>query len=139
VGGIDDPQRFGDGTYCPPDVDVATIFHDRCGGAICHGAGATPAGGLDLESPGLAERMVGVASEECEGRLRIAPGDPSSSFLIEKLEGPEPGCGEQMPPVGALSPNEITCFRRWIVDLDSAGSMAHDAGASTGVIDEGAP
>lgn len=125
VGGIDDPQSFGDGTFCPPGVDVPQLFVERCGGSICHGAGAEPAGGLDLESPGLAERMVGVPAEECSGWDRIAPGDPDASFLLAKLEGPPPGCGERMPPVGHLTANEVTCVRSWILSVSGG---AEDGG-----------
>jgi hypothetical protein len=73
--------------------------------------------------------MVGVAAEECDGRLRIVPGDPEASFLVEKLEGPPLGCGERMPVVGYLSANEITCVKRWVVAIDAAGG-AGDAGAA---------
>lgn len=139
VGGIDDPQRFGDGTYCPPDVDVERMFTERCGGAICHGAGAEPAGGLDLESPGLAERMVGVPAEECSGWVRIDPDDPDASFLIAKLEGPPPGCGERMPFVGHLTPNEITCVRDWIVSVSGGEGGGGGAGGGSGDADGGAP
>jgi hypothetical protein len=126
VGGIDDPQRFGDGTYCPPEVDVEKLFAERCGGSICHGAGDAPAGGLDLETPGLADRMIGIPAEECAGWVRIDPSDPDSSFLIAKLEGPPAGCGERMPFVGHLTANEVTCVRNWIAE--AGGGVVLDGG-----------
>ncbi|MBC7173832.1 MAG: hypothetical protein H5U40_15435 [Polyangiaceae bacterium] len=125
VGGIDDPERFGDGSFCPPEVDVEQLFVERCGGAICHGAGGS-AGGLDLESPGAAERMIDVPAQVCSGWELIAPGDPNNSFLISKLEGPPPGCGDPMPPVGHLSENEITCVRRWVIEV--SGEASADGG-----------
>jgi hypothetical protein len=119
IGGIDHPDQFGDGTYCPPDVDVPALFRERCGGSICHGSGSDPAGELDLESPGVAGRMIAVPSEECEGRLRIVPGAPDQSFLIDKLVGPPPGCGQRMPVAVALSDDEVTCIRRWILEVST--------------------
>lgn len=133
VGSLDDPQRFTDGTYCPPEIEVEQLFAERCGGAICHGAGAESAGGLDLESPGLAERLVNVPAEGCSGWELAVPDDPDSSFLLSKLEGPPPGCGERMPTVGYLSENEITCVREWIV---AAGDEVADFGGLDGGVQE---
>src|SRR5688572_22618110 len=75
VGGISDPDRFGDGTSCPSDLRIEELFEVSCAGGACHGADASPAGGLDLVTPGFAERMIGVPSEICGWMDLVVPGD----------------------------------------------------------------
>jgi hypothetical protein len=83
----------------------------RCGG--CHNA-TSPAKGLDLRSPGLGVRTVGVASS-CQGRPYLVNGAGTpTGHLLDKIEGPIPGCGNQMPVGGpALSEQEKACVREW--------------------------
>jgi hypothetical protein len=106
--GGDDAQ---DGGACG-DV-VARIFVPRCGGA-CHGP-AAPQQGLDLESPGVAARVVGVAATSCAATL-ADPLDPASSFLYTKLAA-KPPCGSQMPLAQLpLSAADATCVLSWIAE-----------------------
>ena len=96
---------------CAPGQDAVAFIGARCGG--CHNA-MSPAKGLDLRSPGLGARTVGIASS-CQGRpyLVAGPGAPVG-HLLDKIEGPVPGCGNQMPVGGpALSDQEKACVREW--------------------------
>jgi hypothetical protein len=100
----------GEGGPCG-DV-VARIFVPNCGGTACHGATA-PQQDLDLVSPGVASRVVGVAGKECAGAL-ADPADPEGSLIYQKLL-PNPPCGGQMPlarpPLGRA---EAQCVLAWI-------------------------
>src|SRR5262249_53148631 len=65
------------------------ICTPSCATASCHGGGG--AGGLTL-APGAAyANLVGVSpanqAARDAGLLRVAPGDPTRSFLLRKLEG----------------------------------------------------
>jgi hypothetical protein len=96
---------------CAPGQDALALIGARCGG--CHNA-MSAAKGLDLRSPGLGARTVGVASS-CQGRplLVNGPGAPVG-HMLDKIEGPVPGCGNQMPAGGpALSDQEKACVREW--------------------------
>lgn len=119
---LEDPDRFtGSGSACPDGVDVeADVFAVRCGGSICHSPGDEPAGGLDLLSEGVAERVAGVAaSSGCDGQVLAVPGDPDASLLVRKL-GASPPCGDRMPLVGDLEPGDASCIADWIADLPAA-------------------
>ncbi len=94
------------------------IFATSCTTASCHGAGA--AGGLTLTQISAYASLVGVpATNEAakvRGLLRVAPGDPDGSFLLQKLTGTlAPDEGEPMPWVGEALPDEkIDLVWRWI-------------------------
>ena len=117
-------------------MNVARQSATKCGSAICHGGQATsPAAHLDLTSPGVEHRLVGVASESCPGELRIDPDAPDESFLLGKITEPPAACGDRMPIVGILSTNEIACIRAWIHGVASTPVVdaGVDSGADSGV------
>jgi hypothetical protein len=96
---------------CAGGIEALPLLVQRCGG--CHGA-RMPARGLDLVSPGLALRTVGVASA-CAGRplLAAGPGAPTG-HLLDKLDGPVPGCGARMPyGVEPFTDDEKACVLEW--------------------------
>jgi hypothetical protein len=96
---------------CAPGTDGIALLSMKCGG--CHNP-MSAAKGLDLRTMGLGARTVGVAST-CQGRplLNTGPGAPSG-HLLDKMDGPIPGCGNQMPFGGpALSAQEKACIREW--------------------------
>jgi hypothetical protein len=101
----------GDAAACG-DV-VGSIIVGTCVGGICHHAGPTQAAHLDLLSPCVADRLVGVVST-CNGRLLVDPAAPEQSFLLEKLEHDMPRCGESMPYDNHLPAPQLDCMRRWI-------------------------
>jgi hypothetical protein len=72
-----------------------------------------PQEGLDLESPGVAARVVRTPAKECAGSL-ADPASPESSWLYQKLLA-SPSCGTQMPLARpALSAVDVACVRSWI-------------------------
>lgn len=94
------------------------VFNRSCASLSCHGGGA--AGGLELTPGRSLASLIGVVASNPEARaagiLRVAPGDPESSFLLRKLTGSLiPGEGEPMPRVGEpLPPAALDLVRRWI-------------------------
>jgi len=98
---------------CAPGPDALTLLSMKCGG--CHNP-MNPAKGLDLRSPGLAARVVDVAST-CQGRpLLVGRTGSPAGHLLDKMDGPVPGCGNQMPFGGpALTAQERACLHEWAV------------------------
>jgi len=96
-----------------PCGDVVTrIFVPSCGGTGCHGATA-PQQDLDLVSPGVAARVVGVLGLGCSATL-ADPSDPQASLIYQKLS-PTPPCGSPMPLARpALSDEDAACVLAWI-------------------------
>ena len=90
--GVDAPAAAS----CP---DVPTLFIQSCGTSGCHDA-TTKAEGLDLWSPGVASRLVGVAAAEGVGLL-IDPSTPSKSVVYTKLLTTPP-FGARMPTGSSL-------------------------------------
>ena len=113
----------GDGTGLPPAGPLgpnfsqiqANVFTPTCATTGCHfGAGAPQ--GLRLDAASSFALLVGVASTEESSVLRVAPGDPNNSYLIQKLEGTA-SSGEQMPlNAPALPQATIDVIRQWIGD-----------------------
>ena len=73
----------GTGSVNPCGDVPADILAAKCGGSGCHGT-KSPQNGLDLESPDVAPRVVGVAAKLCPGIL-AKPSDPESSVIYTKL------------------------------------------------------
>jgi hypothetical protein len=82
--------------------------------AGCHG-GTPPAGGLDLGEDAAYGNLVGVKASRRPERLRVAPGDPDGSYLVNRLL---PGGDTPPMPLGGppLSPAEIEAIKGWIRD-----------------------
>lgn len=116
-GSLENPDRFS-GVTCTLAIDVETdIFVAKCGGGNCHGASASPAAGLDLESADLVERLVDVPGRSCNGRALIQSQAPDGSQMIDRV-GEMPECGPRMPFGGqALSIEEQNCVRAWVFDV----------------------
>jgi hypothetical protein len=134
-GKLDDKQRFLD--YVPPEAGpdaeatleagpgagggpsngacgdiIDRVFAPSCGDTGCHGAVA-PQQGLDLVSPDVASRVVGVSGKACVSVL-ADPANPEASLLYKKLL-PAPGCGAQMPLARPpISSEDVACVLAWI-------------------------
>ena len=113
----------GDVPLAPTLASVqANLFNPSC--IVCH-AGAGAPQGLRLDAANSFTNLVGVASRQDSSLLRVAPGDPDLSYLIQKLEGTS-SVGEQMPLGGPPIPQSTINFvRQWITDgalPDSGGS-----------------
>ena len=126
---------LSDGTYgtcrCVggEDTTYSAVFQifivAGCNGSpFCH---AGPSGGLVMnEQQATYDALVGVAamgmtpnrtSTDCRdsGLVRVVPGDPANSLLMQMLEGTQT-CGTQMPPNGMLTAGQIEQVRVWIAN-----------------------
>jgi hypothetical protein len=58
---------------------------------------------------------VNVASHEKPSAIRVVPGDPDNSYIIQKLEGTAGIEGVRMPAGGPyLTADQISLIRQWI-------------------------
>ena len=93
---------------------------DAAGRAQCTGChtdqGRTPAGGLNLRREAAYAALVGVRSGQRSDVMRVSPGDPNSSYLVQKLEGLSQITGMRMPRTGGpyLTEGQMMIIRRWI-------------------------
>lgn len=111
-----------------PLCDDFDFFQGSCSGTACHAPLEEPAGGLNLHSPGVADRLVSVRST-CGDLPYIDPDDPAASFLLDKIVNEEPSCGDMMPRgPQVLTASEIECVRRWVFELVGADAGPLDAG-----------
>lgn len=85
----------------PPSFrrDVLPTIVEHCASAEgCHGDAPTDSVLLDLRAPAAYSELVGHAATARPGALRVAPGDPAASFLLDKLGGAlGPREGKAMP------------------------------------------
>ena len=89
------------------------VFSVSCAISGCHGGG-TVQFGLSLD-PGLsAGNLINVASPQDATLIRVIPGNPGGSFLIQKLEGTQT-VGRRMPDFSPPLPQAtIDVIRQWI-------------------------
>jgi hypothetical protein len=93
----------------------------------CH-IGADAPEGLQLDQAHSYALLVGVPSAEVPTVLRVKPGDPTDSYIIEKLQGSAGIVGVQMPFGGPYLPQStIDVIKQWI----SNGAAAPSAAAAT--------
>ena len=93
----------------------ANVFSVNCAIPGCHGGGSAQFG-LRLD-PGFSYgNLVNVASPRDASRIRVIPGNPDGSFIIQKLEGTQT-LGDRMPDFGPYLPQStIDAIRQWIAD-----------------------
>jgi hypothetical protein len=107
-------------TIAPTLTQLQTsMFTPLC--ATCHtGIGTVPPGALNMNAGHTYAALVGVPSAEQPTVQFIAPGDPTNSYVIQKLEGVPTITGVQMPKGGPyLSQATINQVAAWI----SAGAQ----------------
>jgi hypothetical protein len=102
-----------------PAPPTFTEVHERvlqvsCVFSTCHTSGPSPAGGLSLERDVAYANLVDAPSSVIAERLRVVPGDPDASYVMEKLTQMMPAAGEAMPPDAALESERIELVRAWI-------------------------
>jgi hypothetical protein len=126
------PVTPGSGSGGPLTADFQSIqdnvFTPIC--TKCHqGAGAPE--GLQLDATHSYANLVGVASAEQPSVLRIAAGDPDSSYLIRKITGTPGITGVRMPADGPpyLPQSTIDVIRQWVTNgaQKPAASQSIDA------------
>ena len=103
-------------TFGPNFSEIqSNVFTPTCAVSGCHqGAGAPQ--GLRLDAVNSYGLLVDVPSMEVPALMRVAPGDPTNSYLVQKLEGTA-AIGGRMPlNQSALPAASITTIRQWITD-----------------------
>ena len=99
------------------EIFESTDSAGRSACTSCHSnTGRAPSGGLNLNHDVAYEQLVGATSRAKPGAVRIIPGDPDNSYLIQKLEGAAGIVGRRMPQNGPpyLTDGQILIVRRWI-------------------------
>lgn len=86
-----------------------------CGTSRCHG-GMRPAADLDMSSATVTyAELVGVLSIQCSNQQLVAPGQPGSSYLVNKLTGMGMCSGSRMPKqAAAFTTTQVDVVRAWI-------------------------
>ena len=123
AGSLQDPERFDAGTpngfVCSGlNVPVKSDLLARKCTAGCHSAAAAMSG-LDLESAGVASRLINVSTQDCPPRVRVLPADGGT--LQEMISPGTPTCGTSMPPGGLLTNAEMACVVEWTRNLVAGG------------------
>jgi hypothetical protein len=92
------------------------VLTPHCALAGCHVGGAGAPFGLDMSSASSSSaNLIGVASGEMPGVLRVAPGDAANSYLYWKLSGNPNIGGDPMPLSGGpLSDGDLALIASWI-------------------------
>jgi len=90
------------------------VFTPKCSG--CHdGIGGALPGSQNLTAGHSFANLVNVASQEQPGLVRVKPGDPANSYVIQKLEGAAGISGSRMPLGGPfLDQATIDMIKSWI-------------------------
>ena len=72
--------------------------------------------GLNLTAGKSYASLVNVAASQCkDGRKRVVPGSPSTSYLVQKLIGVNMCSGSQMPKQGqGLPSTQEQTIANWI-------------------------
>jgi hypothetical protein len=118
--GLDENGRpIGEEQQAPPALTAqlssiqANVFTPIC--TTCHSGSAAPLG-FRLEADVAYSMLVNAPSVEVPSLMRVAPGNPDASYLVQKLEGTAQA-GARMPLNGQPLPAEvIAVIRQWIVD-----------------------
>jgi hypothetical protein len=110
------------------DAIQANVFTPIC--SVCH-AGATAPQGLMLDASHSYDLLVGIPSTEVPSILRVKPGDPTNSYIVQKLQG-HAAVGAQMP-LGEtpLPASTIAFIVQWITDGAQRGAASASSMAAT--------
>jgi hypothetical protein len=116
----------------------ANIFTPIC--SVCH-EGASAPEGLRLDAANSYNLLVDVPSTEVPSLLRVKPGDPNDSYIIQKLEG-HAAVGGQMPLGGPYLPATTIAFvAQWITNgapPAASAARAMEPLAVTSIVPDGA-
>lgn len=88
-------------------TQIQSIFDSNCTG--CHGS----SGGLNLDEGSSYGNLVNEVSNNYAPALRVIPEDAVNSVLWNKVAGTG-NFGNQMPPSGQLTQDEIDLIESWI-------------------------
>ena len=99
---------------------VEGVLASSCGFGACHG-GYYPEEDLDLTSVDALRALVGRASLQDPSRILVVAGDPSASYLVDKMRDREITATDSlgndattMPPEQPLCEVKIAAVEAWI-------------------------
>lgn len=96
------------------------VFRLSCGTSGCHDSRANPAGNLDMSTYERTYANLVNRDSTQTSRKIVNPGDPSTSYLVDKLLGTHAsvgGNGSRMPQYAAsLRSDDIDRIQTWITD-----------------------
>jgi hypothetical protein len=97
------------------DIFSSTDAAGRRACTTCH-VGAQASAGLNLSDATAYTSLVNVPSRNKPSAIRVVPGDPTNSYLVQKIEGAPGIVGERMPRTAGpfLTANQVAIIRRWI-------------------------
>jgi len=106
-------------------ADIQPLFDQHCtrchlpGGSGFNATGGVGANGLDLTAGASHESLVNVPTFEepqVAPRWRVLPGEPDSSYLLQKISSDTPKDGFRMPQDGPpyLTEADILTIEEWI-------------------------
>ena len=115
-------DQNGQPLVSPPGALVPTlasiqdnVFTVTCAVSPCHTGAGAPFG-LQLDPGFSAGNLINVPSPRDASLIRVVPGDPDASFLIQKLQGTQT-LGNRMPDGGPyLTTATVNVIRQWIQD-----------------------
>jgi len=113
--GGDAPAR--EDSYAPTFTAIydELVVGGGCDATYCHGN--VGEGGLTLtpKATAYAQLVDAPVAGPCEvnGGVRVLPGEPDASLLLDKL-GSSPSCGAPMPPGAPVSAERLEQVRAWI-------------------------
>jgi hypothetical protein len=128
-----------------PMVDttcLTKVFTDVC--TACHVPGGALSAGLDLQTAGVAARLVNVRAMHQMGDPGPCPTvnlvdttAPANSWLLTKINGMQGPCGGAMPLAGAaLTAEQKACVNTFVMAeaaaVGGAAAPASGAGAAAG-------
>jgi hypothetical protein len=97
------------------DIFNATDSAGRLACTGCHNAIGARTNGMNLTGETAYATLVHVPSVGKPSAIRVVPGDPDASYLIQKIEGSPGIVGVRMPQRPPyLTPGQIAIIRRWI-------------------------
>jgi uncharacterized protein (TIGR03118 family) len=111
------PVTVNVNNQAPPPATVtftqlkAAIFNPIC--SQCHIGNAAPEG-LKLDDANAYANLVNVASVEVPSLMRVKPGDPANSYIVQKIEGTAAVGGRMPLGQPALDAATIQMVRTWI-------------------------
>jgi hypothetical protein len=123
------PVEQDDGSELSPNFDSiqANVLTPLC--TTCHSGAAAPLG-LRLDEGASYALLVNAPSTEVPSLLRVDPGNPDGSYLIQKLEGTA-AVGARMPLGGSpLSAETIGVICQWIAEGAQASSSLQPSAPS---------
>ena len=95
-------------------ADVEPFLAQACGATSCH-KGVNGQAGLTLTVGKAYDELVNVPAMQCnDGRMRVLPGDPANSYILDKVLNVDVCSGKKMPTSSNLSDPQVQLIADWI-------------------------